>query len=486
MKKLYFLGLLLAGTLFFAGSVAAVSLVGPYGTLKVGESWSVFMVGFNSAEMVYATGGKVVGGVVPTDTNSYGPATKFNGVWSIILSGTFTTNDIGDWQITWKRASGEVIGTLNFTIVAASGTGSSSSGGGYIASSGSEVTDCSLWTAYNPFQRVYTLEDALKPVGVNAHSGAPYVAARWTGFDQNQSTAVQNINAYQTARNNGARGWVENIVNGLRGLGYNVSVNWTNPQSSSGYVTVPNAAIDIEGVIIENANVAASLNTFYDQWTTGFYDPIHVLLEGKGYPNSSSRVPGQPPCTNSVIGSATGAWWEPDNSPGPGTGTSPGTGTITIPETGFSAEEVAAYLRNAEQSLNRILQNYRTALNMSGTQTVSFSNMDAQYIQGLTSNLTQMYRNLLASSAGPSSVGAGTNTGTVPANATYPLTVRVTAHLLNVRSAPNTSAQILRQLPAGSTFTANNAVAGENVEGTDKWWLSSDGAYVWSGGTVTW
>jgi hypothetical protein len=63
-------------------------------------------------------------------------------------------------------------------------------------------------------------------------------------------------------------------------------------------------------------------------------------------------------------------------------------------------------------------------------------------------------------------------------------TVSVNASKLNVRSAPVTSAAIVRQLSAGETFTASGSVVGENVEGSAKWWKTSDNNYVWAGGTV--
>jgi hypothetical protein len=65
------------------------------------------------------------------------------------------------------------------------------------------------------------------------------------------------------------------------------------------------------------------------------------------------------------------------------------------------------------------------------------------------------------------------------------VTVLVTASVLNVRSAPNTSASLAgsQTLYAGDEFTAVNEVVGESVDSNDLWWVSSLGNYVWSGGT---
>jgi hypothetical protein len=68
---------------------------------------------------------------------------------------------------------------------------------------------------------------------------------------------------------------------------------------------------------------------------------------------------------------------------------------------------------------------------------------------------------------------------------TFPATILVTVPSLNVRSAPNTSASLAgsQTLSSGDIFTATNEVVGESVDGSDLWWVSSEGNYVWSGGT---
>jgi hypothetical protein len=83
----------------------------------------------------------------------------------------------------------------------------------------------------------------------------------------------------------------------------------------------------------------------------------------------------------------------------------------------------------------------------------------------------------------------GNNTGPQPQpanpNIVFPATILVTSPVLNVRSAPNTSASLagLQEFHAGDTFTAVNEVTGENVVGVNLWWVTSDGNYVWSRGT---
>lgn len=63
--------------------------------------------------------------------------------------------------------------------------------------------------------------------------------------------------------------------------------------------------------------------------------------------------------------------------------------------------------------------------------------------------------------------------------------VTVNATLLNIRSAPNTTASVIGQLTRGSVFTAASSVKGESIEGIDDWWVTKDGNYVWAGGTTT-
>lgn len=62
--------------------------------------------------------------------------------------------------------------------------------------------------------------------------------------------------------------------------------------------------------------------------------------------------------------------------------------------------------------------------------------------------------------------------------------VHVSVSSLNVRSAPITVAGVVRQLSAGEAFATVGWVVGELVQGTDRWWKTSDGYYVWAGGTA--
>jgi len=79
----------------------------------------------------------------------------------------------------------------------------------------------------------------------------------------------------------------------------------------------------------------------------------------------------------------------------------------------------------------------------------------------------------------------------LPANAgagqsIQPRTITVNIDALMVRSAPNTTAPLAgsQRLVRGNTFVAVGWQAGENVNGENRWWLSSKGNYVWSGGTA--
>lgn len=129
-----------------------------------------------------------------------------------------------------------------------------------------------------------------------------------------------------------------------------------------------------------------------------------------------------------------------------------------------------------------------TSSNGAGTTGIgtSYNSQMTAYVQNLTNivnNMIQKYKNML------NSIGTQTsNTNNVTAETTgttnFPATITVNATLLNVRSAPNTSAVIVNQLSKGSTFTAMSTVKGENVEGTDDWWVTSDSTYIWTGGTT--
>lgn len=67
----------------------------------------------------------------------------------------------------------------------------------------------------------------------------------------------------------------------------------------------------------------------------------------------------------------------------------------------------------------------------------------------------------------------------------FPKQVHVLATKLNVRSQPTSQSATAgsKQLVKGDVFTAVALVEGEAVNGNNKWWKSSLGNYVWSGGT---
>lgn len=63
-------------------------------------------------------------------------------------------------------------------------------------------------------------------------------------------------------------------------------------------------------------------------------------------------------------------------------------------------------------------------------------------------------------------------------------TATVRSYRLNVRTEPNTQAAVIRQLSPFSTFTLSCYVIGEMIEGSNKWWKTVDGGYVWGGGVI--
>ncbi len=62
--------------------------------------------------------------------------------------------------------------------------------------------------------------------------------------------------------------------------------------------------------------------------------------------------------------------------------------------------------------------------------------------------------------------------------------ITVNASRLNVRSNPSVSGTLVRQYSVGQTFSTLGSITGDNVEGSNKWWRTSDGYFVWAGGTT--
>lgn len=82
------------------------------GAMHVGDIWSVAVTGLNPGEIIYATGGRKTGSVVPTDKTPY----TANGLGVFFETGTHTKEVIGDWQIAWTRADGTALGTMTFNV----------------------------------------------------------------------------------------------------------------------------------------------------------------------------------------------------------------------------------------------------------------------------------------------------------------------------------------------------------------------------------
>ncbi|MBI3888396.1 hypothetical protein HY311_01235 [Candidatus Nomurabacteria bacterium] len=82
------------------------------GSMRVGDIWSVAITGLNPGEIIYGTGGRKTGSVVPTDKTPY----TANGLGVFFETGTHTKEVVGDWQIVWTRANGTVLGTMTFSV----------------------------------------------------------------------------------------------------------------------------------------------------------------------------------------------------------------------------------------------------------------------------------------------------------------------------------------------------------------------------------
>lgn len=124
--------------------------------------------------------------------------------------------------------------------------------------------------------------------------------------------------------------------------------------------------------------------------------------------------------------------------------------------------------------------------------TTSVQNAYVQSLINTVNNIIQKYRaaQQLINSADDSYSPANTTTSssattatTATTNTSGTFTITVNADLLNVRSAPITSAAVLSQMKSGTTFTATCYVVGETVEGSSNWWKTTSGNYVWAGGT---
>lgn len=77
--------------------------------------------------------------------------------------------------------------------------------------------------------------------------------------------------------------------------------------------------------------------------------------------------------------------------------------------------------------------------------------------------------------------------GSVQTSVGFPKQVHVVANKLNVRSQPTSQSATAgsQQLTKGDIFTAVALIEGESVNGNNKWYKSSRGNFVWSGGTST-
>jgi hypothetical protein len=80
--------------------------------MHVGDPWGVIIAGLNPSETIYATGGKMINGVVPADKTPY----TASNIGIFMKLGIHGAESIGSWQIVWTRANGAVLGTLTFSV----------------------------------------------------------------------------------------------------------------------------------------------------------------------------------------------------------------------------------------------------------------------------------------------------------------------------------------------------------------------------------
>ncbi len=118
------------------------------------------------------------------------------------------------------------------------------------------------------------------------------------------------------------------------------------------------------------------------------------------------------------------------------------------------------------------------------TQTTTSVSAYTQNLINIVNNLIEKYRNIRDSNIDSTEIGVNTS----PREKTTPRyvssSVTVNADVLNVRQAPNTQADILGKLKAGNNLNVSCYITGENVEGSLKWWRTSDNRYIWAGGTT--
>jgi hypothetical protein len=95
-----------------SGFVKPIFTTNASGVMHVGDTWNITVTGLNPGETIYATGGKKVNGIVPTDKTPYAA----NSLGVFFETGTHQKDVIGDWQIAWTRGDGTVLGTMTFSV----------------------------------------------------------------------------------------------------------------------------------------------------------------------------------------------------------------------------------------------------------------------------------------------------------------------------------------------------------------------------------
>ncbi|GEM_PF-6030664 len=153
---------------------------------------------------------------------------------------------------------------------------------------------------------------------------------------------------------------------------------------------------------------------------------------------------------------------------------------VTLPAQ-FSGNVTLQNSTNLINSLLGQITSVCTALSSSNNSSISLSIQNSLCSSNSTfTNLIKNAYNQQISSF--SSVVSGSYGGSAPVSGTGDLRT-VTVSILNVRTAPITTAPTTGSFAYGSQFSASCYVIGETVSGNDRWWKAPTGTYLWSGGT---
>lgn len=258
---------------------------------------------------------------------------------------------------------------------------------------------------------------------------------------------------------------IPNIITGVQGY---------NPAASSPY-TDGTALVNTYLVIYGgNGNFASSGNTVTIDGTTvaasniTYQSAAQINVSLAGIPAANQN--------NVIVKTPTGAT---------------GTANFTISAAGGNqCSQAASQLLTAAQSvLNSILAADSPTYTAALREYTDSCGSSGAGSGGTGTGTTGSGTSAPSTPATPPSAGATASCSDTPITMAGPLTILVTASSLNVRSSPSVDAARSGSLTLseGDTFTAVAEVTGDCVStpggGSDLWWESSKGNYVWAGGT---